>query len=356
MSSPKQYEQYQVNLKNALGNSPSETLTLTKKSDLTLPSEKGYVMIKIHAAALNWVDLLVAANSPLYLPTTDGLVPLGDGAGEVIETSGGQSKWSMGDRVIFAPNKAWLQGEDTKEFVATAGVGSGTEHGILSQYVIAHEDRLVRAPANLTWEEAACLSIAGGTAWNALFCGPMQLKPGMTVLTEGTGGVSSMAIQLAKSVGANVIATSSSDKKLEVAKKLGATQTINYKTHEKWGEEALRLTKGVGVDMVVDVIGLKTAEQGVKALRQGGLISFVGFLGGVDTAPPDTVNALLLGGKLARGILGASRKMVEDLCRAVETQNIHPPVAKVFGWNEVHEAYASLTSGSVTGKVVIKVT
>jgi NADPH:quinone reductase-like Zn-dependent oxidoreductase len=312
------YEQYKVDLNGSLGETiqPFPNLKKVTVQARPLPAAAGYVRIRLHAASVNWRDLLVVENSPLYVPTHQGIVPLGDGAGKVVEVSSGGSKWSIGDRVITLPNCSWQQGFEVVDFVPTAGYGSSDVDGTLSHFMTVRDEGIVRAPDNLSWEEAACLPVAGGSAWNALFHGPSALKPGHTVLTEGTGGVSTFAIQvghefklilfsiltiismkLAAAAGAIVISTSSSDEKLKIAKKLGATYTINYQERPQWGDAALKLTKGRGVDHVIDVIGLVTAGEAVKALRTGGQLTLLGFLGG-QHPPPDLVNTLLAGGKI----------------------------------------------------------
>jgi NADPH:quinone reductase-like Zn-dependent oxidoreductase len=315
------FEEYKVDVNGSIGGvavegTPFPTL---KRVVTTLPKPTlgfGQVRIRMHAASVNWRDLLVVENSPLYVPTTQGLVPLGDGAGEVVEISTSGSKWSIGDRVILTPNSAWLRGTDVSDFMPLAGNGSAALDGTLSQYITVREDILVRVPDHLSWEEAAAIPITASTAWNALFCGPMITKAGSVILTEGTGGVSSMVIQvrsagaisilnlkfltsmqLAAAAGATVIATSSSDEKLEIAKKLGAKYLINYTKTPDWGARALELTGGKGVDHVVDVIGIPTAPNALKALRQGGLVTFVGFIGGQGKLP-GIVNALIAGGKV----------------------------------------------------------
>ncbi|KAL6828810.1 putative alcohol dehydrogenase [Trichoderma sp. SZMC 28015] len=350
------YEQYKVDLDGILGDpeEPFPNLKKVKVEAQPLPLEPGYVRVRLRAATVNWRDLLVVENSPLYIPTHQGLVPLGDGAGEIVEISPKGSLWSVGDRVITVPNCGWKQGYDVADFDPVSGYGSSNVDGTLSKFMIVRDDGIVKAPSNLSWEEAACLPVAGGSAWNALFHGPTPVKPGDFVLTEGTGGLSTFAIQIASAAGASVISTSSSDDKLEVAKKLGATYTINYTKHPKWSEKVLELTGNRGVDHVVDVIGLPTAAEAVRSLRTGGQVTFIGFLGG-QAPPPDLVNTLLAGGKTARGMLAASKPMIEELVRAVEMNNIHPQIGQVFDWNEARKAYAALASGSVVGKVVIRI-
>lgn len=192
------YEQYKVDLDGILGDpeEPFPNLKKVKVEAQPLPLEPGYVRVRLRAAAVNWRDLLVVENSPLYIPTHQGLVPLGDGAGEIVEISSKGSLWSVGDRVISVPNCGWKQCYDVADFDPVSGYGSSNVDGTLSKFKIVRDDGIVKAPSNLSWEEAACLPVAGGSAWNALFHGPTPVKPGDFVLTEGTGGLSTFAIQV----------------------------------------------------------------------------------------------------------------------------------------------------------------
>lgn len=254
-----------------------ENLNL-KEVDKPAPST-GQALIRIHAVALNYADLLVVANSPKYpkaiLP---GLSPCCDGTGSV-EAVGSDSRWKIGDEVIFRVAGSWKDG-DVSSFDGLV-LGGGDVQGTLQQYRVLDDHWLVEKPQYLSWAEAAAISGTGGTAVNALFhsgvSNGMDLS-GKTILTQGTGGVSLSAIQLAVAAGAKVIATSSSDAKLELLKRIGAQDVINYTTHPDWAAEVLRLTGGRGVDLVVEVGGSGTIEQSLKASRFGGTLVLVGFL------------------------------------------------------------------------------
>jgi len=231
-----------------------------------------------------------------------GLVPGADGAGEIVSVGEG-SKWesSIGAAVFLTCNRDWIDG-DVSVYNMHNALGAGDINGTLSQYMIVKDPWVVRAPKNLSFEEIASLPGAGGTAINVLQS--LEIKKGTTVLTQGTGGVSCFVIQVsnrqsspitatnsskyAAALGARVIATSSTDEKLQFAKKLGASELINYKTTPDWATEVLRLTNGKGVDLVCDVGGSGTLEATVKALRQGGTACLVGFL-----TPPKPVDVLL---------------------------------------------------------------
>jgi NADPH:quinone reductase-like Zn-dependent oxidoreductase len=273
------------------------------------------VLVRIRAVTLNFRDILIAAGSPLYpISSIDGIIPCADGAGEIVGV-GENSTWNhhMGQNVIVVPQKTWIDGD-----IASYGgecMGGGSMNGTLAQYVVMPDECVIPMPKNITFGEAASLVVAGATAMNVL--STIEIKKGMTVVTQGTGGTSCFVMQvsvypklvsvlgicrkligrrqLAAALGARVIATSSTDEKLQVAKQLGASDLINYKTTPEWAAEVLRLTDGKGADLVADVGGSGTVEQSVKALRMGGTACLIGFL-----TPPhknDVVMPLITGAK-----------------------------------------------------------
>ncbi|KAI5792004.1 alcohol dehydrogenase [Geopyxis carbonaria] len=313
----------------------------------------GHVLLKMHAAALSHRDLLVARNSPEHPPpTASGLIPVLDGAGTVRT---GTARFPAGTRVFLAPNTTWQQGGDVRDCDVAAHDGGGAAHGVLAQYVAVREEKLVRVPQGMGWAPAAALGTAYATAWNALFCGPAPVRPGDVVLTMGSGGVSIAALQLAVAAGATVVATSSCDEKLEVLRALGAAHAVNYRETPEWGAEVRRVLGGRGVDHVVDVGGAGTVLQSVRAARQGGVVSLVGFVGGLKAElGPEVVLEVIFGGKTLRGVLSASKMMVEDMARAVEARGVVPYVGKVFKWEQAKAAYDAVAAGEV-GRVVIEI-
>jgi NADPH:quinone reductase-like Zn-dependent oxidoreductase len=252
----------------------------------------GEVLVRIRAAALNFRDLLVIADSPNYpVRTPAGLVPCSDGAGEVAAVGEG-SQWLVGDRVVLMPNQGWADGGQ-ENFLMDKGLGAGETQGTLSQYRIVKDRWLVSMPKSLSFEEAASLPTAGGTAVQALFHsgiteeGSLDLS-GKTVLVQGTGGVSMFALQLAVAAGAKVVVTSSSAEKLELARKLGASGLIDYKATPEWADEVLKVAEGKGVDLVVEVGGAGTIQQSLKATRFAGTVVIIGILTasqGMDLVP-----------------------------------------------------------------------
>jgi NADPH:quinone reductase-like Zn-dependent oxidoreductase len=229
----------------------------------------------------------------------------------------------------------------------------GDIDGMLAEEVILHEDTLVRIPPSLSFLDAATLPCAGVTAWNAIFVSSHDIKPGDSVLLLGTGGVSILGLQLAKAAGLRTIITSSSDEKLQRARELGAHHTINYRTTPEWHEEVLRMTHGVGADVVLEVGGKGTVNRSVAAASMAGSVAIIGGVSGFG----GEVNpvSLLAGAKRMVGIFVGSRRMLEDLMRFAEAVNLKPVVDRVFTFDQAREAYRHMESGSHFGKVVIAV-
>lgn len=306
------------------------------------------VLVKFYAWSLNYRDLMVVRGD--YNPRAKfPLTPLSDGAGEVVAVGAGVTRWEAGDRVcpIFA--QGWIDGYFTAENSRTALGGGGSYAGVASEYGKFDENGLVEIPEYLTYEEAATLPCAAVTAWHALAVSG-DVKPGETVLTLGTGGVSVFAVQFAKVLGARVIATSSSDEKLETIKELGADETINYREREDWDKAVLELTEKIGADHVVEVGGAGTLARSVKAVKYGGHIAVIGVLTtGTDFSP----TTMLMKGVRLQGILVGSRKMFEDMNRAISENSLHPVIDKVFKFDEMREAMRYMESAAHFGKVVI---
>jgi NADPH:quinone reductase-like Zn-dependent oxidoreductase len=308
----------------------------------------GEVLIRVHAASLNYRDLLIAEGKYLRsmkLP----LIPLSDGAGEVADVGEGVTRVRRGDRVagIFMQN--WLGGE-ISPYVPRIMLG-GSMDGMLAEYVVLHENGIVHIPRHLSYEEAAALPCAAVTAWNALTS--WMLRPGISVLVQGTGGVSLFALQFAKLAGARVIVTSSSDDKLKRAVALGADDCINYKSNPDWDTKTVELTGGIGVDHIVEVGGPGTLARSMNAVRIGGRISFIGLLTGTDV----TVSPMPILGKQiqVQGIFVGSRDMFEAMNRAITLHQLRPVVDQVFEFDEARDALRYMQSGKHFGKIVIKI-
>ncbi|KAF8548429.1 NAD(P)-binding protein [Imleria badia] len=307
------------------------------------------VTIQIHAVSLQFRDLAVSKGR--YPGQRTDIVPCSDGAGEIVAVGEDVKGWKIGDRV--SPNFALdhVHG-DVTEAIKNTGLG-GQIDGVLKEYINVPAHSLVRIPDYLTYEEASTLPCAALTAYNALL-GPIPLKGGDYVLVLGTGGVSIFAAQIALASGATVIVTSSSDAKLEIAKKLGAQHLINYKKNPNWEDEVLKITEGRGVDHIIEVGGPGTISKCVKAVRYAGHVHVIGAVSGGDGGIP--IRATTHKAITFRGILIGSVKQFEDMNRLFIARQIHPVVDKVFSFEEAIEAYSYLESQNHVGKVVIKVT
>ncbi|KAI0379387.1 NAD(P)-binding protein [Hypomontagnella monticulosa] len=309
------------------------------------------VLVKMHAASLNYRDVIIPRGQYPF-PVTFPVVPGSDGAGEIVEVGSKVSKWKKGDKVATLFHQGHQYGALD---AATTGTSlGGFVDGTLRQYAVFNESGLVRSPRNLNYVEASTLSCAALTSWNCLY-GLRQLKPGETVLVQGTGGVSVFALQFAKAAGAIVIATTSTKEKEETLKKLGADHVINYKEDPNWGETAKKLSRdGAGVDHVIEVGGANTMNQSLKAIKLEGIISLVGFLGG--NQPQATILDCLRHGCIARGIFVGPKSQMEDMVAAIEANDIHPVVDKeVFDFEKTKDAYQYLWDQKHFGKVAIKI-
>jgi NADPH:quinone reductase-like Zn-dependent oxidoreductase len=309
---------------------------------------RGQVLVRMHAASLNFRDLAVATGKYVMSALPPDLVPLSDGAGEVVEVGPDVHRVKPGDRVAGIFMQGWIGGRMEPEHGQTA-LG-GAVDGVLAEYVLFDQAGLVHIPDHLSFEQAATLPCAAVTAWNALF-GLQPLQPGQTVLVLGTGGVSIFALQFARAAGARVIATSSSDEKLDRARALGASDGINYRAHEDWHTEVRRLTGGRGMDHVVEVGGPGTLQRSLGATRSGGVVTLIGVLtrGTIDPL------AIFGSGALVRPIYVGSRQMFEAMNAAIALHKIEPVIDRVFPFDAAKDAYRHLKGATHIGKVVIRI-
>ena len=310
---------------------------------------RGQVLVRMHAASLNYRDLLIARGQYPFAVDLGQLIPLSDGAGEVVAVGPGVRRFKGGERVAAIFSQSWLGGAQVADVWETS-LG-GAIDGVLAEFQVFDEEGLVTLPGHLDFEGGACLPCAAVTAWNALY-GLKALKAGETVLTLGTGGVSIFAIQFAHAAGARVIATSSSDEKLERAVALGADETINYRTHPDWETEVARLTDGQGVDHVVEVGGTGTLPRSIASTRPGGHIGLVGLL--AQGEPIDPL-AILGASCSVRGVMVGSREMFEAMNRAVALHGLKPVIDRCFDFDEATKALAYLAEGAHVGKVTVRI-
>ena len=320
-----------------------DRLSLIEQPD-PMPGDKE-MLIRMRAGSLNYRDLVLARGSHGGAAPA-GLVPLSDGAGEVVSVGAQVTRFKAGDRVCPTFFPKWYGGDVDRAKIAAALGGS--VDGVLAELVLCGEEAAVAIPDHLSFEEAATLPCAALTAWVALY-GPRPIRAGQTVLTLGTGGVSCFAIQFARAAGATVISTSSSDAKLEAARSLGADHLINYTTNPDWEAEVARLTGGIGVDHVIEVGGGGTMTRSVLSCAIGGQIHMIGVVSGHGELNP----AHLIACKTVRGLMVGSRSDFEAMNRAVAAHRITPAIDRVFAFEKAGDAYRHLDSGAHVGKVVI---
>ncbi|KAK4656779.1 hypothetical protein QC762_207190 [Podospora pseudocomata] len=318
------------------------------------------VLVQLQAASLNYRDLVIAkSDGGVTGSITPNVVPGSDGAGMVVAVGSSVTGLSPGDRVItyLAPT---LPPSDETALPGAAEIFAGLGQrvdGTLANQMLITQHGVIKGPSNLTPVQAATLTCSGLTAWNALFgVSGREIKKGDWVLVQGTGGVSIAALQFAVAVGANVIATTSSEEKAERLKELGARHVINYKETEDWGEAAKKYTPGEkGVDMVVDVAGNSSLVQSLAAVRTDGIICLVGLLGKFDAGTIPMMSALWRP-CIVRGVLLGSRKQYRNLVRFVEEKAVVPVMDDVvFGLEDVKEAYKRMEEQKHFSKIVIKI-
>jgi NADPH:quinone reductase-like Zn-dependent oxidoreductase len=306
----------------------------------------GQVVVRIRATSLNYRDLLVASGQ---LPgVRPGLIPLSDGAGEIVAAGDDVYRVKVGDRVVPSFHQTWYSGPPQPEFMR--GMLGGTVDGLLCEYVMLDQQGVVRLPDYLNYEEGATLPCAAVTAWSSLNCGA-PLLAGQTVLVQGTGGVSIFALQLAKLSGCRVIATTSSEEKAERLRKLGAQGVVNYVDNPNWSALVRELTGGRGVDRVVEVGGPGTLEQSLGCTAFGAQVALVGYVGGLGAQ----INPRLLmrGGLSTHAIAVGSRADLANLLAAMEAAQLRPVIDSAFPFFQAANAYRHLEARGHFGKVVI---
>jgi NADPH:quinone reductase-like Zn-dependent oxidoreductase len=318
----------------------------------------GQAVIKVRCTGLNARDLSILKGGLMGRAVPPTRVPLMDVAGDVLLVGPGVSRVKVGDRVTMTHYWKWLDG--AWDVSMREEDYSNTLDGFLAEQALVQAEPLVKIPDSVTYEDASTIPSAGLTAWNAVIEAG-RTKPGYTVLTIGTGGVSVFGLQWAKMIGARVVITSSSDAKLEKMRALGADITVNYRTHPQWAQQVLDATGGRGADVVLNNVGMGEMEQCLLACASGGKVMFIG----ANAVTPDRKDApptaltrfpnLIIKDLTIKGIIVGSRRMFEDLLAAMAANTIKPIIDRVYAFDQVREAIAYMESGEKIGKIVIKV-
>lgn len=331
----------QVNQPGGLDN-----LKLAEIADAAAPGA-GEIQVRLRASSLNYHDYAVVMG---MIPSGNLRIPMSDGAGEVVAVGDGVTDYRVGDLVVSTFFPYWLDGA-APSTAFTQVPGDGID-GYAREAITAPTSWFTPVPKGYSAAEAATLTCAGLTAWRALVVDG-GIKAGSTVLVQGTGGVSIFALQFAKSMGCTVIATSSSDEKLERLKSLGADHLINYKSTEAWGMKALELTGGVGVDHVVEIGGAGTLDQSMIATRNCGHVAVIGILAGY-AGPVSTV--MLMAKQLrVQGLTVGSRQQQLDMIRAINVSGIRPVIDKHFALEALADAFRHQESNTHFGKIVVDI-
>lgn len=322
---------------------------LDKLEIIDRPSPKpgpGEVLVRWHATSLNYHDYLVAIGA---IPVPAGRIPMSDGAGEVAAIGEGVTQWKVGDKVMsmFFPN--WVEGKPT--FAKTRAIMGETVDGCMAEEAVISATALTPIPDGYSYAEAATLPCAGLTAWRGLMV-EGGLQAGDTVLIEGTGGMSILALQLAKAAGATIFATTSNPGKAERLKEMGAVAVVNYKEDTRWGKTINKLSGG-GVDHVLDVGGGSTMKQSIEAVGVGGHIASIGILGG-GRSGEITFPKLFFKHIRMTGLAVGSNVMQQKMVRAINVSGMKPIIDKSFAFDELSAAFTYQDSGQQFGKIVLE--
>jgi NADPH:quinone reductase-like Zn-dependent oxidoreductase len=320
-------------------------LRLVEIPDPEAPGE-GEIRVRLHASSLNYHDYRVVSGAN---PKHVGRIPMADGAGVVEAAGDGVTEFAAGDHVVSTFFPTWLEGPPKIGDFSTVP-GDGVD-GYACETVVRPAAWFTHAPRGFTHAQAATLTTAGLTAWRALVADG-KLKAGDSVLVLGTGGVAMFALQFAKAMGAVVIATSSSDEKLERVRALGADHTINYKSTPDWGEAARRWAGGQGVDHVIELGGPGTLAQSTSAVRIGGHISLIGTVTGFGGEVP--TGTLMIKQVRLQGLIVGSRSQQQDMVRGINAMGIRPVIDRSFALEQLADAFRHEQSGRHLGKICVE--
>ena len=326
-----------------------ETLDHMRIHEEAMPQpQRGELLLRVHAVSLNYRDLAMAIGRYVQ-DSRPGFIPASDAAAEVVAVGEGVQAYKPGDRVISTFHPRWFGGRPPVDW--TSDRYGNRQDGWLTEFKVVSQEAVVPLPDTLSYEEGSTLPCAAATAWCAL-SGAQPVRPGDTVLTQGAGGVSIFALQLAKALGARVIATARSSAGGDILRSLGADKIINYTECPQWGDRVRELTGGRGVDCVVEVGGPATINQSLRSVAWGGDIVLIGFLTAEN--PGIDFFDLLRSGAIVRAVSVGDRANLEELVRAVSMTGLKPVIDRVFAFEAARDAFVHLKSAGRVGKTVIR--
>lgn len=312
---------------------PPEKLVIENYSD-PRPGE-GEVLVDVMAAGINFPDVLVIGGN-YQVKTPPPFVPGNEAAGVVEAVGEGVTRFKAGDRVIITP------------------VGGG-----FAEKCVVAEDLCLPLPDSMNFEQGAGFTITYATSYHA-FRQSTELKPGETVLVLGAaGGVGITAVEIAKVLGAKVIAAASSDEKLQFAREAGADETINY-SETSLRDAVKELTGGKGVDVVYDPVGGELAQMALRSLAWQGRYLVIGFAcGEIPNFPANIAllkEASIIGvwwGTWGKHNPGSLLQNMMELTDMVDRGQLSPRVTESYSLDQYVEAFAAITERRARGKVVL---
>ncbi|MFF0574703.1 zinc-dependent alcohol dehydrogenase family protein [Streptosporangium saharense] len=305
----------------------------------------GQVAIAVRATSLSFRELMILRGD-YVLPVKPQVIPVSDGAGEIVVVGAGVDPLRIGERVMATLFPSWQDGPFGLEHLPQRG---GSLDGMLTEIALVEEESLVPVPGHLSYEEAATLPCVAVTAWNAL-TGADAPRPGQTVVTQGSGGVSLFALGFAKALGARVIATTGDPGKAARLLDLGADEVVDHRAVPDWPARVRELTGGRGADHVIDVTG--HLELSLRAVAMAGQVACVGFISGASPIDP---RVLFASGATVRPVAVGSRAQFLAMNKVIEANGLRPVIDSVFPFDKAHDAYRHYASEKAFGKVVITV-
>ncbi len=324
-----------------------ETLNLVD-IDCEIKLKAYEILVKMKAATLNYRDLIMIAGGYGETGGIPPFIPISDGSGIVKEIGADISQFKKGDMVIPPFFKTWHSGNIEENSILSA-LG-GKEDGVMQEYMIFSEENIVKAPYNWSFIESASLPCAALTAWRTIVT-EGKVNKNSIVLIQGLGGVSILAIQIAKLFDAKVIVITSSAERMSKAKMFGADFAINYNENKEWWKSIQKITDKKGVDIVVEVGGSNTLEKSIKASKTGAMIGVIGVLSGNITKL--SIGRVIYKASRLIGITCGSKEELISMIEKFNHSHIRPVIDTTFKFDDLPNALKYMAKGKHIGKIAI---